>query len=117
MLALLVLSGLTLLLGALVPLAPVVADEPVVSWPRAGEQPTSTVLPLSPYRPLSLDATVPCRTLRALDEEPGDQYALITMNPDGDANNQGLAVAVDNGEVAIIASGANLVEQELPARD
>src|SRR5262249_13148374 len=68
-----VLAGLALLplLAAIgVLLAPVVADDPVVNWPRAGQLPSSTVLPLVPYRPLSLDARVPCAALAALDLRP-----------------------------------------------
>lgn len=45
------LALLTGVLGIFAVLAPVIADDPVVSWPRAGQQPTSTVTPLSPYRP------------------------------------------------------------------
>jgi hypothetical protein len=65
------LALVTGVLGILVMLAPVMADDPVVSWPRAGQLPTSTVLPLSPYRPLQLTATVQCTTLPALDARPG----------------------------------------------
>src|SRR5919201_1412835 len=59
------LAALTVLLGLGVMVAPVVADDPVVTWPKAGEPATSPVLPLSPYRPLSFDAKIPCATLRA----------------------------------------------------
>ncbi|HWH30036.1 MAG TPA: hypothetical protein VNU26_13960, partial [Mycobacteriales bacterium] len=77
------LGLLTGLLGVAAVLAPVDADDPVVTWPRAGEPPASTVLPLSPYRPLELRATVPCATLRALDARGGGE-ALRTLPADVD---------------------------------
>ena len=42
------LAILTLVAAVGVLLAPVVADDPVVSWPPAGQQARSTVLPLVP---------------------------------------------------------------------
>src|SRR5207245_366982 len=76
------LALVTGVLGILVMLAPVIADDPVVSWPPAGQQPRSTVLPLSPYRPLQLTATIPCATLHALDTQPGGGEALRTLPAD-----------------------------------
>ncbi|MGB8201703.1 MAG: hypothetical protein WCF33_18775, partial [Pseudonocardiaceae bacterium] len=88
------LALLTGVLGILVALAPVTADDPVVSWPRAGQQPTSTVLPLSPYRPLRLTATVPCTTLQALNARPAGGEALRTLPADvGATPGEGLVVA------------------------
>src|SRR4051794_25038241 len=58
------LAAVTVLLGLAIPLAPVVADDPVVSWPKAGTPASSTTIPLVPYRPLSLQAEVPCDGLR-----------------------------------------------------
>jgi arabinosyltransferase B/arabinosyltransferase C len=110
------LALVTGVLGILVMLAPVMADDPVVSWPRAGQQPTSTVLPLSPYRPLQLTATVPCATLRALDARPGGGEALRTVPADvGIAPGDGLVVSAAQGVVTVTASGAEVVRQALPA--
>ncbi|MGC1731387.1 MAG: hypothetical protein WA731_01750, partial [Pseudonocardiaceae bacterium] len=64
------LAALTLVAAIGVLLAPVVAQDPVVSWPPAGQPPRSTVLPLVPYRPLSLAAQVPCAALAELDRHP-----------------------------------------------
>ncbi|MGH3755321.1 MAG: arabinosyltransferase domain-containing protein [Pseudonocardiaceae bacterium] len=109
------LALVTGVLGILAGLAPVIADDPVVSWPRAGQQPTSTVLPLSPYRPLQLTATVPCATLQALDARPGGGEALRTLPADvGAAPGQGLVVAAAQGIVTVTASGAEVVRQPLP---
>lgn len=110
------LALITGALGILVMLAPVTADDPVVSWPPAGRQPVSTVLPLSPYRPLQLTATVPCATLRALDARPdGAGEALRTLPADvGTAPGEGLVVSTAQGIVTVTASGAEVVRQPLP---
>jgi Mycobacterial cell wall arabinan synthesis protein/EmbC C-terminal domain/Arabinosyltransferase concanavalin like domain len=112
------LALLTGVLGILAVLAPVTADDPVVSWPRAGQQPTSTVLPLSPYRPLQLTATVPCATLQALNARPGKGEALRTLPADvGTAPGEGLVVAAAQGVVTVTASGAELTREPLPTGD
>ncbi|MGH4024391.1 MAG: arabinosyltransferase domain-containing protein [Pseudonocardiaceae bacterium] len=117
------LAVLVLVSAAGVLLAPVVADDPVVSWPRAGEQPRSTVLPLVPYRPLSLDATVPCAALRALDQRPEGGTALRTLPADPDPADrpgpisQGLVVAIQRGTVTVTASGVTVLSETLPAAD
>ncbi len=109
------LALVTGVLGILVMLAPVIADDPVVSWPRAGQPPSSTVLPLSPYRPLQLTATVPCATLQALDARPGGGEALRTLPADvGTAPGEGLVVTAAQGTVTVTASGAEVLRQALP---
>ncbi|MPZ64841.1 MAG: arabinosyltransferase [Pseudonocardiaceae bacterium] len=111
------LALLTGVLGALAALAPVTADDPVVSWPQAGQQPTSTVLPLTPYRPLQFDATVPCSTLGALDARGGGE-ALRTLPADPDSTpTEGLVVAVGAGTVTVAASGSELHSEPLPTGD
>ncbi|MDQ4011807.1 MAG: arabinosyltransferase domain-containing protein [Actinomycetota bacterium] len=110
------LALVTGVLGILAVLAPVIADDPVVSWPRAGQQPTSTVLPLSPYRPLQLTATVPCATLQTLNARPGGGEALRTLPADvGTAPGEGLVIAASQGIVTVTASGAELAREALPA--
>jgi arabinosyltransferase B/arabinosyltransferase C len=99
-------------------LAPVVADDPVISWPEAGQQPRSTVLPLVPYRPLSLDARVPCAALSALDRRPDGGDALRTLPATAGTPGQvgqGLVVAVHRDIVQVSASGRTLVREVLPA--
>ncbi len=122
-----VLAGLAVLVLACavgVLLAPVIVDDPVVSWPRGGEQPRSTVLPLVPYRPLSLDARVPCAALAALDlrADGGDALrtrpapTVTTDEPDTPGwIDQGLVVGTHRGIVLITASGATLLREVLPA--
>ena len=110
------LALVTGVLGILVMLAPVIADDPVVSWPPAGQQPRSTVLPLSPYRPLQLTATIPCATLHALDTQPGGGEALRTLPADvGTAPGEGLVVAADQGVVTVTASGAEVLREAVPS--
>jgi hypothetical protein len=111
------LAILTLVAAVGVLLAPVVADDPVVSWPPAGQQARSTVLPLVPYRPLSLAARVPCTALSVLDRRPDGGDALRTLP--GTAGTprtvgQGLVVAVHRGVVQVSASGGILVREVLP---
>jgi hypothetical protein len=113
-----VLAVLTLIaaIGAL--LAPVVADDPVVRWPQAGQPPRSTVLPLVPYRPLRLEARVPCTALSALSQRPEGGDALRTLPVTagkGGRISQGLVVAVHSGVVQVSASGRILVRELLPA--
>ncbi|MGH3867275.1 MAG: arabinosyltransferase domain-containing protein [Pseudonocardiaceae bacterium] len=112
------LALLTGVLGILVALAPVTADDPVVSWPRAGQQATSTVLPLSPYRPLRLTATIPCATLQALNARPAGGEALRTLPADvGATPGEGLVVAAAQSIVTVTASGVQLLRAPLPAGD
>ncbi|HEY6422227.1 MAG TPA: arabinosyltransferase domain-containing protein [Pseudonocardiaceae bacterium] len=113
------LAALTLFSALGVLLAPVIVDDPVVSWPRAGQPPRSTVLPLVPYRPLSLDASVPCAALTALDLRPGGGDALRTLPvtgglPGAGHLSQGLVVANHHGIVQFTASGVALLREVLP---
>ncbi|MGH3873673.1 MAG: arabinosyltransferase domain-containing protein [Pseudonocardiaceae bacterium] len=115
------LAVLALVCAVGVLLAPVIADDPVVSWPRAGQPPRSTVLPLVPYRPLSVDAQVPCAALAALSWRTGGGDALRTLPPPPvtpDTSgwiDQGLAVGAHRGMVLITASGATVLRETLPA--
>ncbi|GAA2548584.1 arabinosyltransferase domain-containing protein [Pseudonocardia hydrocarbonoxydans] len=100
------LALLTGLLGIGAVLAPVDADDPVLTWPRAGEAPVSTVVPLSPYRPLELRADVPC----------GQGEILRTLPADVDATlGSGLVVASADGRVTIDSSGQRLLDAPVAA--
>ncbi|MGB9281054.1 MAG: arabinosyltransferase domain-containing protein, partial [Pseudonocardiaceae bacterium] len=112
------LAVLTLATAVGVLLAPVIAEDPVVSWPQAGQQPRSTVLPLVPYRPLSLTARVPCAALSALDRRAGGGDALRTLPSTAGKPgqlSQGLVVAVRGGAVAVSVSGRTVLREALPA--
>jgi arabinosyltransferase C len=94
-------------------LAPVTADDPVVSWPPAGRQSASTVLPSVPYRPLRLTATVPCATRRAVETRAAGGEALRTLPADiSSIPGEGLAT---QGVLKVTASGAEVVYELLPA--
>ncbi len=116
-----VLAGMalfTLLAAVGVLLGPVVADNPVVQWPKAGQPVRSTLVPLVPYRPLSLDARVPCAVLATLDQRVGGGEALRTLPATaGKAGrvSQGLIVSVSGGIVRVTASGRTLVREPLPS--
>ncbi|MDQ2881227.1 MAG: arabinosyltransferase domain-containing protein [Actinomycetota bacterium] len=112
------LAALTLVAAIGVLLAPVVAQDPVVSWPPAGRPARSTVLPLVPYRPLALAAQVPCAALSALDRRTDGGDALRTLPATAGKPgrlSQGLVVAVSHGLVQVTASGRTLVREALPA--
>ncbi|MCU1611754.1 MAG: hypothetical protein JWM45_3670, partial [Pseudonocardiales bacterium] len=112
------LAVLTLVAAVGVLLAPVTAQDPVVSWPPAGKPVRSTVLPLVPYRPLSLTARVPCAALSALDRQPdgGDVLRTLpaTAGKPGQLS-QGLVVAVRGGTVQVTATGRTVLREVLPA--
>jgi preprotein translocase subunit Sec61beta len=112
------LAVLTLVAAVGVLLAPVTAQDPVVSWPPAGKPVRSTVLPLVPYRPLSLTARVPCAALSALDRQPdgGDVLRTLpaTAGKPGQLS-QGLVVAVRGGIVQVTATGRTVLREVLPA--
>jgi arabinosyltransferase B/arabinosyltransferase C len=101
------LAGLAILLGLLAVLAPVKADAPLVTWPKAGDAAPSTVLPLSPYRPLDFDATVPCETLRT-----SSAAALRTHAP----NSPGLEVAAQAGHARFLVDGKEILADPLRGR-
>lgn len=112
-LAVIALALLTGLLGIAAVLAPVDADDPVLSWPRAGQAPTSTVVPLSPYRPLELRAEIPCAALAALDATGGGEV-LRTLPASVDATlGAGLVVAAAGGSVTVDSSGQRLLTEPL----
>lgn len=117
----LVLAVVTGVLGIAAVLAPVDVDDPVLTWPRAGEEPTSTVVPLVPYRPLELRAEVPCAALSAVDGAgPGGGEVLRTLPRSVDAAfGTGLVVAASGGGVTVESSGERLLEERLggPACD
>ncbi len=120
-------AGVTVLLAVLVPLAPVVAADPVVSWPPAGQPVRSTALPLAPYRPLSLHATIPCAALRAGGEVlrtlPARHLPTATplppsqFTPSDSGLGQGLTVTGGSGRIRVSASGAAVLDEPLPRPD
>ncbi len=81
------------LLALVTPFLPVEQDDATVSWP-AGEF-ESVSAPLVSYRPLALDATIPCSVLA---DAPADSTVLATAAPGApDARRVGLVVSTDAG--------------------
>lgn len=109
------LAGAAILLGIAVPLAPVWTKDPVVSWPGSGQPPRSTVVPLSPYRPLRLDATVPCATAAALADRPGGGAVLRTVPAAAPSAQDGMAVVADSGRLRVAASGRTVLDVPVPS--
>ena len=108
------LAGVTVLLGIAVPLSPVLTSDPVVSWPRAGQPARSTVVPMSPYRPLRLDAVIPCATIAAVAGLPGGGTILRTVPAKASEPDSGLAVTAGDGRVRVLASRQTVLDEPLP---
>ncbi|WP_406690838.1 arabinosyltransferase domain-containing protein [Saccharopolyspora sp. ID03-671] len=104
------LAAVTVLLGVVIPFAPVTVSDPVVSWPQAGKLPSSTAVPLSPPRPLSLEATIPCSALRAV----GTGDVLRTV-PAGADPRGGLTISAGGGRVSVLANGVAAFAEPIPA--
>ncbi|WP_285631193.1 arabinosyltransferase domain-containing protein [Lentzea sp. NBRC 102530] len=108
--AALVSGALTVLFAALMPLAPVTINDPVVTWPEsASTAPRSTMLPLSAYRPFEVDARFGCDTVRAAQASGGVVFATITPT----APARGLVVQAENGRLLI--SGVATLDEPVPA--
>ncbi|GAA4919099.1 arabinosyltransferase B/arabinosyltransferase C [Actinomycetospora succinea] len=110
--AVLVLALLTILLGIAVPLAPVTAQDTTVTWPdpAAGDTAArSTTLTLSPPRPRSFAATVPCAALRA----GGDVLRTLPA----DAGDAGLSVRSSGTSLRVDVSGRTVLTGAVPPGD
>lgn len=114
MLALLAgLAALVAIVSAgLLPFAPVVVSEPTVSWPQDPTRPESTLLTLTAYRPLAIDARFSCDAARAA--AAGDGLVLSTTLPDSPLP-VGLAVTARGGRVQVVSLGEVLLDEPLRA--
>ncbi|MFJ9752720.1 arabinosyltransferase domain-containing protein [Streptomyces chartreusis] len=84
----------------LLPLAPIKVDDPVISWPKAGQPAQSTVALFYPYRPLKLDVTIPCRALP--NGHPGPVNVFSTFPPKSDLGRRyGLYVTLRGSQLLI----------------
>ncbi len=115
-----VLAGLTLLLAVTLPLAPVRVDTPEVQWPLDPGDPQSTVALFMPYRPIDLQAEIPCAAVTALAErqEPGAAPAVLlaTALPQSERGSaRGLRATVTEANMRILSSGEELYSGGLPA--
>lgn len=104
----------TLLLAIALPLAPVNANQPVVTWPKDARSPQSTLLTLTAYQPLDLDVRFSCQTARLADQTE-DGVVLATVVPDQPAAvGSGLLVTSELGRLVVQSSGKVLVNEPLP---
>ena len=104
------LAALCLLSGLLLPLAPVLRDRPVVTWPQDPSAVESTSLMLTAYRPAALDVSVGCSAVAAADAgEAG--VVLATMDPLSPlAPEQGLLWTAAGGQQRLVVAGQVLLE-------
>ena len=113
------LTGIVAVLCALVlPFAPVSVNEPTVSWPKDPARPESTLLNLTAYRPLALDATVTCAVARQVQAAgptvPAGAVVLATVEPTWPlAVDEGLVVTVGGDRLQVRAMGRVLVDDPL----
>lgn len=112
LLAVAVVSGaLTVLLSALMPLAPVTINDPTVTWPVNASAPRSTMLALSAYRPFEMDARFGCATVRAA--QAGGGLVFATVSPSDPT--RGLVVRAENGR--LLVSGVATLSDPVPPGD
>ncbi|MCD2195996.1 arabinosyltransferase domain-containing protein [Actinomycetospora endophytica] len=117
MLAALVTGIAAAVVAAQVPGAPVESSTSTVTWPREGQAPKPTTMFLVPYRPASLDATVPCSDIRAAKGRPAATTMLATVigaPADGLVVRTRPASGTDPAAVEVIASG-RVVPVDVPA--
>ncbi|PXY22197.1 arabinosyltransferase domain-containing protein [Prauserella muralis] len=97
-----------LVLAAVLPFAPVWNDRTTVHWPAAGEPATPTTAFLTPYRPVSFHATVPCAGLRAALAPGAERSTILATTPPG-LDRPGLIVAAQRGALQVV-----LGERQVP---
>jgi len=98
--------------AGLLPFAPVSVNEPTVSWPRDPTRPESTLLTLTAYRPLGIDARFTCDAARAAQASGG--LVLSTTLPESPLP-VGLFVTARAERVQVGMVGEVLLDEPLPA--
>ncbi|MFJ9752782.1 arabinosyltransferase domain-containing protein [Streptomyces chartreusis] len=100
-------AGLAMVTAILLPLASIKVDDPVISWPKAGQPARSTVALFYPYRPLQLDVTIPCRAL--LNGHLGPVNVFSTFPPSSDLGHRyGLYITLRGGKLTFDANNQRL---------
>lgn len=107
------LAGVVAVVASLVlPFAPVSQNEPQVSWPNDPSAPTSTMLMLTAYRPLSIEAAFSCRLADQV--VPPERVVLATTRPDSSTGvSDGLLVTVTDGVLTMSSRGVEVVREPL----
>ncbi len=103
-------------LALALPLAPVVADRTVVSWPVTGQEPVSTTAFFVPYRPAELQVEVPCSAIREAAARPDRTTVVATTVVPENGATSGLVVDGQAGRVRVLVNG-RVVREETPATD
>ncbi|MGI8816961.1 MAG: hypothetical protein ACR2G2_17215, partial [Pseudonocardia sp.] len=89
---------LAVLFAILLPLAPVLVNEPTVQWPLDPARPASTLLNVTAYRPAQLDLHFSCRAGRGAAATDYTATAVSTVNPV-------LPEVADIGPIARVSDG------------
>jgi hypothetical protein len=109
-----VLGAVAFLAAIAFPFAPVHAERVNYSWSGQGQ---AAALPLMPYQPASLDATIPCSAASSL---AGDGVLLSTVPLRADPAAPvlaGLQVSVSHGVAKLQSAGRDIGSRTLPASD
>ncbi len=113
-----VAAGVVAIVGALLlPFAPVAVSTPEVRWPPDPRDPAATMLMLTAYEPVDMEARFSCRTARAAAATP-DGLVLSTMgSASRDVAEEALTVVARGAGVAVRSGGFDLWSGPLPAGD
>lgn len=110
--------GVIALLSALAfPFAPVNQPEVAISWPSAAGSGAATAIPLMPYQPVSLTASIPCEVAQGVAGVPGETVLLSTipLNPDPEAPVlPGLRISVLDGSLLVNSYDRVIAEDPIP---
>jgi hypothetical protein len=96
-----------MLCALLVPLAPVLANQTIVSWPAAGQAPETTTALFVPARPAEVHAVVPCSVVRSGQLAPRGATLLATDVPD--RSTRALVVSVHGQELHVLSGGQQVL--------
>jgi len=107
----LLLGLVGIIAGLALPFCPVRAQTTTLTWPVPGQEVDSSSVIVVPYRPLHLQATIPCPALRAATESAARVIVLTTGT--GPA---GLTVGGDRTGISVATDG-RIVQLPAPRRD
>lgn len=113
--AMLVAGILGLLAAVLVPFAPVTDHDTTVTWPKAGQAPSSTTAFFVPYAPESVRVTVPCPVVRA-GQDRGGPTTLVASDMPG-ADTTGFTLSTAEGRLVVLVGGREVYNEPVPEGD
>lgn len=115
-----VTSILGLLVGVLamaaalaVPFAPVLTERTTLTWPQAGQPPTSTTAFLVPYQPSDVHVRVPCQVVRNAAAR-GVPTTAVASRPPGQPT-EGFAVTTARNTVLALVAGREALRAPIGA--